>query len=153
MSISKPKEDYLKYWRVVRQFIKKKYNISQSEMDILLFLYSEKYFTKDSFDEFNQLISWDKSRWFRLVRDGWVINMTPNKGTPTRQKATYTVSTKTKAMIRYLYKLLDGEQFSMHRTKNPMFKGTASYTDKVYRNYIRKINLDLKQQQRHSREQ
>ena len=38
--------DYLKYWRVVRYFIKIKYGISTGELDMLLFLYSEKYFGK-----------------------------------------------------------------------------------------------------------
>ena len=42
-------KDYLKYWRVVRYFIKAKYNLSQADLDIILFLYSEKYFSKDDF--------------------------------------------------------------------------------------------------------
>ena len=47
---TKPDKDYLKYWRVVRYFIKAKYGLSQADLDILLFLYSEKYFSKDKFD-------------------------------------------------------------------------------------------------------
>ena len=45
--------DYLKYWRVVRYFVKRKYGLSQSELEMLLFLRSEKYFSKDDFDEFD----------------------------------------------------------------------------------------------------
>ena len=37
-------EDYLKYWRVIRQFTKIKYGLTQSDLDMLFFLYSEKYF-------------------------------------------------------------------------------------------------------------
>ena len=44
--------DYLKYWRVVRYIIKIKYGISTGELDMLLFLYSEKYFGKEKFKEF-----------------------------------------------------------------------------------------------------
>lgn len=38
-----PSSDYLKYWKVIRYFIKAKYKISTGELDMLLFLYSEKY--------------------------------------------------------------------------------------------------------------
>ena len=51
------KSDYLKYWRVVRQFIKVKHNLTQADLDILLFLKSEQYFSKDKFKEFDELIS------------------------------------------------------------------------------------------------
>ena len=47
--------DYLKYWRVVRYFIKAKYKLTQEDLDMLLFLYSEKYFDKSKFKEFNNL--------------------------------------------------------------------------------------------------
>ena len=36
--------DYLKYWRVIRYFIKAKYGLSQAELDVILFLKSEGYF-------------------------------------------------------------------------------------------------------------
>ena len=61
-----PPQDYLKYWRVVRYFIKAKYGLSQADLDVLLFLYSEKYFSKDKFSDFNELISWDKMRFEKL---------------------------------------------------------------------------------------
>ena len=54
--------DYLKYWRVIRYFIKSKYKLSQGDLDILLFLYSEKYFSKEKFNEFDELLSWNVNR-------------------------------------------------------------------------------------------
>ena len=59
-------QDYLKYWRVVRYFIKKKYNLTTSDLEMLLFLKSEGRFSKENFQEFNELLSWDKSRFERL---------------------------------------------------------------------------------------
>jgi len=64
--------DYLKYWRVIRYFIKAKYGLSQADLDMLLFLYSEDYFSKDKFSEFDELLSWDVNRFDRLLRDGWI---------------------------------------------------------------------------------
>ena len=53
--------DYLKYWRVIRYFVKRKYGLSQAELEMLLFLRTEQYFSKDDFDEFDELLSWDKN--------------------------------------------------------------------------------------------
>lgn len=64
--------DYLKYWRVVRYYVKKKYNITQAELEMLLFLRSEKYFSKDNFDEFDELLSWNKNRFEKLRKEGWI---------------------------------------------------------------------------------
>ena len=43
---SKPKNDYMKYWRIARNFMRKRYNLSDPDLDMLLFLYSEEYFTQ-----------------------------------------------------------------------------------------------------------
>ena len=49
--------DYLKYWRVVKYYVKAKYGLTQAELEMLLFLKSEGYFDKDKFKEFDALIS------------------------------------------------------------------------------------------------
>ncbi len=64
--------DYLKYWRVIRQYIKVKYGLTQSDLDIILFLNSEGYFDKDKFSEFDSILSWDEQRFNKLLRDGWI---------------------------------------------------------------------------------
>ena len=64
------KSDYLKYWRVVRYYVKAKYNLSQADLDILLFLYSESYFSRDKFAEFDSLLSWNETRFDKLLKDG-----------------------------------------------------------------------------------
>ena len=54
------KSNYLKYWKVIRYFIKAKYGLSTADLDMLLFLYSEEYFDKVKFDEFNTLMGWNR---------------------------------------------------------------------------------------------
>jgi len=44
--------DCLKYWRVIRYFIKAKYGLTTADLDMLLFLYSEEIFSKKKFEEF-----------------------------------------------------------------------------------------------------
>ena len=137
------KSDYLKYWRVIRQFIKSKYGLTQADLDMLLFLYTEDYFSKDKFQEFNELLSWDVTRFDRLRRDKWIEVFRKHMG---KRKALYTLSYKTKRMIDSLYKKLNGEEIPTSPSKNPMFKRNVKYSDKVYRNFIKEMNASIRQQ-------
>jgi len=65
----KSTHNYLKYWRVIRYWVKAKYKLSTPEIDMILFLYSEEYFNKTKFKEFEELMSWDVKRFDTLLRD------------------------------------------------------------------------------------
>jgi len=144
-----PPQDYLKYWRVVRYFIKAKYGLTQADLDILLFLYSEKYFSKDKFDEFDELISWDEDRFDKLLRDGWLNVFRKKVG---NRRTVYEPSYKARRVVGLVYKKLNGEELPEHPSVNPLFKNSASYMDKVYRNYIIEMNKFIRQQRHRSRE-
>ncbi len=137
------KSDYLKYWRIVRQFIKVKHKLSQSDLDILLFLKSEEYFSKDKFQEFDDLISWEKHRFERLRQEGWIEVFRKRMG---KRKALYQLSQKAKRVTTSIYKYLNGKEIPTSNDGNPMFLRNVSYTDKVYRNFIIKMNAFIKQQ-------
>ena len=135
------KSDYLKYWRVIRQWVKIRYQLSQGDLDMLLFLYTEDYFGKERYLEFVQLISWDQHRFNRLRSEGWIeIFRENNKG----KKGIYTLSFKAKKMISSIYSKLDGDEVPMNATNNPMFKKKVKFSDKVYRNMIKSMNAETK---------
>ncbi len=136
--------DYLKYWRVIRYYVKAKYNISTGELDMLLFLYSEDYFSKDKFNEFDELLSWNVNRFDKLLRDGWIEVFRKRAG---KTKGLYELSYKSKRMINSIYKKLNGEEIPSSE-HNPIFHRNVKYTDKVYRNFIKEMNKTIKQQQR-----
>lgn len=136
--------DYLKYWRVVRYYVKRKYNITQAELEMLLFLRSEKYFSKDNFDEFDELLSWNKNRFEKLRKEGWIDSFRKKDG---KRRAVYQLSYKAQRMITSVYKKLEGEEIPESKSSNPLFLEGANYTDKVYRNYIKKLNKAIRQQQ------
>lgn len=142
-------EDYLKYWRVVRQFIKVRYSLSQSDLDMLLFLYSEKYFGRDRFQEFETLLEWDANRFQRLVKEGWIVRFRNRVG---KRKALYQLPIKTTRVIQSIYRKLNGEEIPVSQSKNRMFAKNVSYTDKVYRDMIIKMNDVIKQQRHHAPE-
>lgn len=136
-------EDYLKYWRVIRQWIKVKYNLTQCDLDVLLFLYSEKYFGKDKFDDYNDLLGWDMNRFFRLQQEGWIEKFRNRVG---KRKALYRLPIKTTRMIQLIYRKLSGEEIPVSQSQNRMFAKNVSYTDKRYRDMIIEMNALIRQQ-------
>jgi len=136
-------KDYLKYWRVIRQYYKVKYNLTQSDLDVILFLNSEGYFSKDKFDEFDKILSWEVKRFDRLLRDGWIEVFRKRAG---RFKALYTLSYKSKRIVTSIYKKLNGEEMPTSESANPIFLKNVSYMDKRYRDAIISMNAAIKQQ-------
>lgn len=141
-----PKSDYLKYWKVIRSFAKAKYNLNTADLDMLFFLYSEKYFGKTQFNEFNNLLSWDVNRFNRLLRDGWISVFRKRQG---NKKTLYELSYKGNRMISSLYNKLNGEEIPTSQSVNPMFAKNVSYSDKVYRNMIKSMNEYIREQRQH----
>tara|TARA_R100001463_G_scaffold83819_6_gene138376 strand:- start:2267 stop:2698 length:432 start_codon:yes stop_codon:yes gene_type:complete len=136
--------NYLKYWRVVRYWVKAKYGLTTGELDMLLFLYSEDYFSKDKFGEFDELLSWNVNRFDKLLRDKWIEVFRKRSG---KEKALYQLSYKAKRVINGIYKKLNGEEIPTSKD-NPIFLRKVSYSDKVYRNFIIEMNKFIRQQQR-----
>ena len=141
--------DCLKYWRVIRYFIKAKHGLTTSDLDMLLFLYSEEIFSKKKFEEFDNLLIWDGERFNRLYKEGWIEIFRNRKKTT---KALYSISYKTERVISSIYKKLSGEEIPTSQTSNPMFAKNVKYTDKVYRNMILEMNNFIRQQRRLSPE-
>ena len=135
--------DCLKYWRVIRYFVKQKYNLSTADLEMLLFLYSEDIFSKDKFEEFDNLLSWDKERFNRLYNQGWIEVFRKRKKT---RKSLYSLTFKTQRVIGDIYKKLSGEEIPTSQSSNPMFAKNVKYTDKVYRNMILEMNAAIRQQ-------
>ena len=135
-------KDYLKYWRVIRYFIKIKYGLSQGELEMLLFLKTEDYFSKDKFNEFDELLSWDVQRFDKMKRDGWIEVFRKRLR---EMKALYQLSYKAKRMLTSLYKKLEGEEIPTSPSSNKMFAKNVKYNDKVYRNFIKEMNTTLKE--------
>ena len=144
-----PTHDYLKFWRVIRYFIKAKYGLTASDLDMLLFLYSEKYFTKDKFAEFEKLMYWDENRIKRLKRDEWISVFRKRSG---KSKALYEISRKGKRVVNSMYKKLNGEEIPESPTTNPIFKRNVCSTDKIYRNMIMDMNAFIRQQRHRAQE-
>ena len=134
---------FLKYWRVVRYWAKRKYNISMEELEVILYLYDMDLFTRKQFIKFEGLLTWDKTRFNHFIEKGWVIVWREHKGY-SKQAKMYTLSVGAKRMCASIYKkLLQEEHISENANHNPVFTG-SSYADKMYRKAIRAMNKETK---------
>ena len=107
--------DYLKYWRVIRYFVKRQYNLTTAELEMLLFLNSEDIFSRDKFEEFEQLMPWNDDRFFKLKKQGWIELFRPKTS---RRKPLYQLSYKTNRLISSVYKKLNGQEIPVTSKRN-----------------------------------
>jgi hypothetical protein len=117
--------------------MKAKHGLSQADLDTILFLYSESYFGKEKFDEFNELVSWEVGRFERLRKDGWIEKFRTRSS---NGRALYQLSYKANNLVVDIYKKLNGEEIPVSLSSNPLFLKNVSYNDKVYRNMIVSMN-------------
>lgn len=147
--MTKIPRDYLKYWKVIRQYYKVKHGLSQAELDVLLFLFSEGYFDRDRFADFDSLLAWDKDRFNKMLNDGWIEVFRKRMN---GKKSLYQISDKGRNIVMDIYRKLNGEEIPTSLSQNPMFQKNVSYSDKVYRNMVRDMNNFIRQQRRQTHE-
>jgi hypothetical protein len=137
-----PVYDYLKYWKVVKQWARAKYKLSTADIEMMLFLYSEGLFTRSQFEEFDEIMSWNKNRFHQMVKDKWIIKWRERKG---NQSTLYELGFSGKRLCTSIYKKLNKEEtISEDRRRNPMFNPNTEYSNKVYRKMIKKMNEERK---------
>lgn len=134
--MTKIPKDYLKYYRVIFYFYKRKFNLSQAELDVLLFLYSESYFDCVKIKEIEGILPWDKTRIAKLKKEGFIDTFREDK----KSKRLYVLSKKSKNIVNGIYEKLNGARVPMTYDNNPMYAKDVPYTDKVYKQMIKRMN-------------
>lgn len=143
------KDDYLKYWRSLYHYTKMKHNISSSDLDMLLFLYSEPYFTMKTFLEFNRVLQISRYRLKNMSDAGWIDIFRKTKG---RRAALYQLSHKAVSLVGALYRQLNGGPTQEYNS--PLFaKKKQTYMDKRHVEQLQRRNEIIRQQQRQTREE
>jgi DNA-binding MarR family transcriptional regulator len=138
-----PKQDWLKYWRVVRFWVREAYGLSYPDLEMLLFLYSEDLFSYKDFERYELIMSWDVVRFQRLSSEGWITKWRKHSN---KQCALYTLSFKGKSLISSVYRKLSGlEVISESPTRNPIFKKSASPQSQIYREMIIEMNNAIRE--------
>jgi len=145
-----PNSDYLKFFRVVRFWAKRTHGVGLADLELLLFLYSKGLFKRADFDEFAEIFPWEKARFERLRKDGWISVWRKYDG---YNAALYELSYKGKRLCLSVYKKLSGEEkIAESPGVNPIFKKNPPYTDKVYKRAIKSMNKSTTLQQHPAQE-
>jgi|TARA_R110000744_G_scaffold73410_2_gene146955 hypothetical protein len=123
-----------KYYRLVRKWACKTYDILDADLELLIYLDCKKHFTRNDFIEGVYTYSWDKARWERLRNAGW-IDVWSKRNRTTRKFNVYTTSFRCKNLINRIYRILLGEE-DLPTSERSKFYKNKTYTDKVYNKAI-----------------
>jgi len=141
---TEPRYDYLKYLQIVMTWALEKHpEINRRDLELLFFLYSERVFTKTEIIKYANFITWDKNRFYRLLKDDWISE--ERRRTPYRYPV-YSLSRKGRGLVNSVYKKLNQEEhISEWHQHNPLFKKQkVGRKNNLIQPFIKKNNEEVK---------
>lgn len=133
------KSDYLKFHKIIIHFFKLKHKIGEAQMDLMLFLYSERYFDNEKVAEYGKVLGFKiEDRLGELIRDGWVVVW--REGKVGHKKNIYRLSIKAINMVESIYRKLEGEEIPDSPYSSRLFYKNVRYTDRQYQKMIKSMN-------------
>lgn len=118
-----------KYYRLVRKWACKTYGLSDAELELLIYLDCVGHFTRDEFKKGTYIYCWDKKRWDRLRKAGF-IDVFRQRNHTTIKYTIFKVSQRCKLMISRIYRILLGSE-DLPVSVRSVFYRNETYTDKV----------------------
>jgi len=118
-----------KYYRIVRKWVCNQNDILDADLELLVYLSCIPRFTRDEFIKGVYSYSWDKTRWERLRKNGW-IDVWRHRNRTTIKYSIFKTSYKCNMLINRMYKILLGEEDIPMTQTNKYYKN-KKYTDKV----------------------
>ena len=123
-----------KYYRLVRKWACKTYKLTDADLELLIYLDCKGRFTRNEFIEGVYTNSWDKNRWERLRKNGW-IDVWRHRNRTSIKYSIYKTSFKSSQLISRIYRILLGEEDIPTSERNIFYKN-KSYSDRVYNKSI-----------------
>ena len=130
----------LKYYRLTRKWACKTYELKDADLELLIYLDCKTRFTRNDFINGVYTYSWDKARWERLRRGGWIEDWRHRNRT-TIKYSIFKTSFKCSQLISRIYRILLGEE-DLPTSERSIFYKNTSYTDKVYNKAINDMIKD-----------
>ena len=131
----------LKHYRIIRKWACKNNNLTDADLEVLIYLDCMDLFSKNDFEQGVYSYSWDNRRWSRLIKNDWVV-VWRNRNRTTQKYNIYKVSFKGKQLISKIYRIMLGkEEIPVSERRNNIIKGN-SYMDKVLTKAIYNVNKD-----------
>ena len=119
-----------KYYRLVRKWACKTYDLTDADLELLIYLDCKDRFTRQDFIDGVYTMSWDKQRWERLRSKGW-IEVWRHRNRTSIKYSIFKTSFKCSQLITRIYRILLAEEDLPTSDRNVFFKN-KTYTDKVF---------------------
>lgn len=137
--------DFLGEWAIVRRWAQVNYNLTRSELEMILFLHKRRLFTRADFAEYSKFMQWDRDRFDRLLREDFIY-IWRKRGFG--EANMYEISFKSKKMVTSIYKKLTGlEPIPVSPRRNKAFRKNAPFHQKTLSHAIVSFNDRFKEQQ------
>jgi len=131
----------MKHYRIIRKWACKNNDLTDAELELLVYLDCIDLFTKKDFEAGVYTFSWNNRRWSKLLKNDW-IKVWRNRNRTTQKYNIYTLSFKGKQLISRMYRIMLGyDDIPTSERRNKLIAGN-SYTDKVMTKAIYNINKD-----------
>ena len=131
----------MKHYRIIRKWACKNNNLTDAELELLIYLDCIDLFTKKDFEAGTYTFSWNNRRWGKLIKNEW-IKVWRHRNRTTQKYNIYTLSFKGKQLIIRIYRIMLGyDDIPTSERRNKLIAGN-SYTDKVMTKAIYNINQD-----------
>lgn len=131
----------LKHYRVIRRWACRNNNLTDSDLELLIFFDCLDLFTKQDYKMGTYAYSWDSKRWNNLLKEGWIIVWRERNRT-TQKYNIYKVSFKCKQLINKMYRIMLGEEdIPTSERRNTIMRG-KTYSDTVLQKAIDNVNKD-----------
>jgi DNA-binding PadR family transcriptional regulator len=137
------KVDFLKNYRLVSRWATKNNSLNVADLELLFYLDPIQFFTINDFKTGTLFYSWDKERFYRLQKDGWIDKTHFGRGRRGDHNK-YKVSQKGKLLINRIYRILIGEEDLPSSAKRNSIMKRKTYIDKVYSQAIKEFNKQKK---------
>ena len=129
---------HLQYYRLVSRWACRNHDLATADFELLLYLDPIEYFTIDDFKTGQLLVSWDKKRFYRLIKQGWIKKIYSGSGR-VGGHSKYTTTTQTLRLFNRVKKMLMMEEEIPSSTVNVIMK-RKGYSNKVYAEAIKAFN-------------
>ena len=123
-----------KYYRLVRKWACKTYGLKDADLELLIYFDCIGRFTRNDYINGTYHMSWDKARWEKLRKNGW-IDVWRHRNRTTIKYSIFQTSFKSKRLITRIYNILLGKEDIPISEKNVFYKN-KTYTDKVFNKAI-----------------
>jgi hypothetical protein len=131
----------LKHYRIIRRWACRNNNLTDADLELLIYFDCLDFFTKQDYKTGTYTYSWDKTRWDRLLKEGWIVVWRERNHT-TQKYNIYKVSFRCKQLISKIYRIMLGEEDIPTTERNNVIMKGKTYQDTVLISAIHNVNKD-----------